>query len=191
MGIMMRVPQLSKGFEEIKGDGRKHRQLADITQAWVSGKSLEDIAKEYFTGKTVTDQISKACKAVYRDLANNGAWGLSALSKMPTAGIDFDSLTDEQRRQLNNLPAMLYHGVRTEEGILMRMNSVPRSVAEQAGEDFKRKAGEMNASVSPKQAGDYVKSLKAEDWARLKPNTSKLSGEDYKKVWHLLSGIDG
>ncbi|MGM8858198.1 DEAD/DEAH box helicase [Enterobacter hormaechei] len=191
MGIMMRVPQLQDGLRDIsKGEGNSHRKLADITHAWVSGSSIESIAKAYFKGETLTDQISKACRAVYRDLANNGAWGLSALSKMPTSGLDFENMTDEEKRRLNNLPAMLYHGVKTEEAVLMRMNSVPRSIAERAGEDFKARnvEGGVDLKLSPRKANEYLQSLKSEDWARLRPKNSVLSGEDYLKVWKRLSG---
>lgn len=188
IGIMMRIPQLQKGLDDIKGDGVRHRQIADITQAWVSGSSIEDIARQYFKGDTLTAQISKACKAVYRDLANNGAWGLSALSKMPTSGIDFESLSAEERRQLNNLPAMLYHGVKSEEAVLMRMNSVPRSIAEQLGQDFKTQIDPAGETLSPTLANDYLKSLKSDDWGRLKPRTSVMTGDDYQEVWKRLSG---
>ena len=84
---------------------------------------------------------------------------------------------------------MLYHGVKTEEGVLMRMNNVPRSIAERAGEDFKARteAGAEN-TLSPRKASEYLKSLKPDDWARLKPDNSSLSGEDYLKVWKRLSG---
>ena len=191
MGIMMRVPQLKKGLSDIsKGEGVDHCKLADVTQAWVNGDCIESIAKTYFKGGTLTDQISKACKAVYRDLANNGAWGLSALSKMPTSGLDFESMTNEERRILNNLPAMLYHGVKTEEAVLMRMNSVPRSIAEQAGDDFKTQpADETDLTLSYRKAKKYLKSLRDEDWSRLKPKNSKMSGNDYKEVWKILSGL--
>ncbi|WP_348720436.1 DEAD/DEAH box helicase [uncultured Alcanivorax sp.] len=190
MGIMMRVPQLQDGLRDIsKGEGNSYRKLADITQAWVTGSSIESIAKTYFEGDTLTDQISKACRAVYRDLANNGAWGLSALSKMPTSGLDFENMTDEEKRRLNNLPAMLYHGVQTEEAVLMRMNSVPRSIAERAGDDFRAQAGgKADAGLSPRKAGEYLKSLNTEDWERLKSEGSFLSGEDYLKIWKRLSG---
>jgi hypothetical protein len=190
MGIMMRVPQLQGGLRDIsKGEGNSYRKLADITQAWVTGSSIESIAKTYFEGDTLTDQISKACRAVYRDLANNGAWGLSALSKMPTSGLDFENMTDEEKRRLNNLPAMLYHGVQTEEAVLMRMNSVPRSIAERAGEDFRAQTDDgAGVALSPRKAGEYLKSLRTEDWVRLKPENSVLSGDDYFKIWKRLSG---
>lgn len=188
MGIMMKVPQLKSSLEELAGDGVGYRKLADITQAWVSGKSLADIADEFFEGDDFTAKISQACKAVYRDLANNAAWGLSALSKMPTSGLDFENMSEDDKRKLNNLPAMIYHGVKTEEGVLMRMCSVPRSVAETTGSEFRRVNGE-GVIPSNKTAHEFLKSLQASDWERMKPQAAKMSGDDYRKVWKRLSGF--
>lgn len=189
MGVMMRLPQLQKGLEDIKGDGPGHRKLADMSQAWVSGKSLAEIAAEFFEGENLTEKISKACKAVCRDLANNAAWGLSALSKLPTAGLDFEILSEQEKQNLNSLPAMLYHGVRSQEGVLMRMNSVPRSVAEAMGAEFKAHIKNTNVLESPRLASEYVQSLQAQDWERLKPASSEMSGKDYQDVWKRLSGL--
>lgn len=187
MGVMMKVPQLRKGLDDIKGEGVEHRKLAQITSAWVDGKSIQEIASQYFEGNNPTDQISKACRAVYRDLANNGAWGLSALSQMPTSGINFEQLSEKEKRRINNIPAMLYHGVRTEEGVLMRMNSVPRSIAENLGAEFKEQA-DSSTPQSPSLAGDFLRSLKEDDWSRQKPSSSAMSGADYQAVWKRLSG---
>lgn len=189
MGVMMRLPQLRKGLEEIKGDGVGHRKLADISQAWVSGSSLAEIALEFFDGVDLTEKVSKACKAVCRDLANNAAWGLSAISKLPTAGIDFETLSEAERQSLNSIPAMLYHGVRSQEAVLMRMNSVPRSVAESVGAEFKERSGSSATSEAPKLAAEFVRSLKEADWERLKPRSSVMSGRDYQQIWKRLSGL--
>lgn len=189
MGVMLKLPQLKEKLSDIAGDGRDSKRLADITQAWVSGASLAEIAETYFSeGKDFTVALSNACRAVYRELADNGAWGLSALSKMPTSGIEFENLSEKEQRVLNNLPAMLYHGVKTEEGVLMRMNYVPRSIAESLGADFKQHvSGETD--LSPTKAADYINSLKANAWERLKPKGAALSGEDYRVIWKRLSGI--
>lgn len=189
MGIMTRLPQLQKGLEEIKGNGSGHRKLADITQAWVSGKSLAEIANSHFSGDNLTEKITKACKAVYRDLANNGAWGLSALSKMPTSGLDFENMSEEDKRKLNNLPAMLYHGVQSEAAVLMRMNSVPRTIAEAVGAEFKASVHENDPLKTPKLAVEYLKQLNTEDWERIRPRQTRMSGEDYQKIWKKLSGL--
>ena len=188
MGIMMRIPQLKSGLKELTSDGVGYRKLSDITQAWVSGQTLAEIANNFFEGDDFTVKISKACKAVYRDLANNAAWGLSALSKMPSSGLDFESISEEDKRMLNNLPAMLYHGVKTEEAVLMRMNSVPRSVAESAGAEFKSQFAD-ESNLNPKAANKYIKSLRSEDWDRLKPATARMSGGDYHAIWKKLSGF--
>jgi hypothetical protein len=132
-GIMLKIPQLAKSLEDITTNGMEHQQLAAITRDWVDGKSIQQIASAYFRAEQdQTQAITNACKAIYRNLINNGTWGLSALSRL--SGIDFEQLPDEQKRHINLLPAMIYHGVKTEEGVLMRMNGVPRSIAETLGE---------------------------------------------------------
>jgi len=189
MGVMLKLPQLKENLSKLVDKGKSSEHLAEIIQAWVSGTSLADIAITYFSkGEDFTVALSDACKAVYRNLADNGAWGLSALSKMPTSGIDFENLSEEERRMLNNLPAMLYHGVKTEEGVLMRMNSVPRSIAERLGEDFKQRIS-GNTGLSPTKAADYINSLNASAWEELKPEGAALTGEDYRAIWKRLSGV--
>src|SRR5205823_559262 len=124
-GIMLAIPQLG-GLSELTRSGLDRSRIADISRDWVAGVGVEQIAERYFRrpGVDLTTAISTACRAIYRTLSYAGTWGLSALSKMPRSGIDFEELTHEQRRVINNLPAMLYHGVATEGGVLMRMNAV-------------------------------------------------------------------
>ncbi len=184
-GVMMKIPQLS--FEGFSNNGEKGTNIAEVTQAWVAGQSVEAIARAYFKGETTTEQISKACKAIYRDIANSGAWGLSALSKMPTSGLNFENMSEEEKRKINNLPAMIYHGVRSEEAVLMRMNSVPRSIAEQLGETFK--AQKSKPQLSSTIACEFLKSLQVSEWDNVKPAKSAMSGADYQKIWKRLSGL--
>lgn len=82
---------------------------------------------------------------------------------------------------------MLYHGVKSEEGVLMRMNSVPRSIAESIGEEFKSQKKDI--TPSSKVVADYLKKLSSSDWERLRPESSKMTGKDYKEVWQRLSGL--
>ena len=186
MGIMMKVPQIKDNLKELAGDGVGYRKLADITQAWVLGKSLAEIADSFFEDGDFTAKISKTCKAIYRNLTNNAAWGLSALSKMPDSGLDFENMPEEEKRKINNLPAMIYHGVKTEEAVLMRMNSVPRSIAEAAGSDFK---SAYSGNFTPGTANKYLRSLQASDWRKLRPKSAAMSGDDYQEVWKRLSGL--
>src|SRR5262249_4374291 len=39
-GIMLRIPQLAATLSDLGGTGARHQHIAEITQAWVSGKSV-------------------------------------------------------------------------------------------------------------------------------------------------------
>lgn len=186
IGIMMRLPEMKGALSEIGTTGQTHQHIANIMRAWVHGRSIQDIAKEFFENKTDTEAITAACKAIYRVLANNGPWGLSALCKI--SGIDFDQLAPDVRHRINSLPAMIYHGVKTEAAVLMRMNSVPRSIAEPLGAEFENKTGVPASSQTVGEARDFLRKLNDGDWERLAPKGAALSGRDYREVWKRLSG---
>jgi replicative superfamily II helicase len=188
-GIMLKIPQLARNLEDITTAGVEHKHLAAITRDWVSGKSIQEIATDYFKAdEDATRAITDACKAIYRNLINNGTWGLSALSRL--SGIDFDQLSDEQKRHINLLPAMVYHGVKTEEGVLMRMNGVPRSIAEKLGEHFRNAAGQTARRGSIQAVRNFVASANIEVWNQARPARSPLSAADYRDVWRMISGQD-
>lgn len=166
-----------------------HAHIARLATAWVTGKSIKDIAKEFFAGSgTPTDAITNACKAIYRELVNSGPWDMAALSKLPTSGINFDKLSEDEKRRLNSLPAMIYHGVQTEEAILMRMNSVPRSVAEPLGKEFAAKIHAAPSEQTVTLAATFLRSLQDADWDRAAPKDSAMTGGDYREIWQKLSG---
>lgn len=187
-GIMLRIPQLARNLDELKGDGPGNRKLADITKAWVDGRSIRDIAMTYFqSGKdTTTEAITEACRAIYRNLVNNGTWGLSALSRL--SGIDFDNLSSQQKRQIDLLPAMIYHGVKTEEGVLMRMNGIPRSIAERMGELYQQNANDETGGSGIQKVRQFLASADIETWNRARPASAPLSGREYKEIWKVISG---
>jgi len=193
IGVMMQVPQIRNPLEDIGGGGIDHKHIASLAKDWVNGKSIKTIAEEYFTSpdSTATDAITDACRGIYRALANAGTWGLAALSQMGTSGLDFEKMTDADRMTINNLPAMLYHGVNTEAAVLMRINAVPRSIAPKLGESFAAsRQGSANAH-NTRVARDYLRSLSNDDWQKAAPSHAKMSGTDYRDVWQLLSGERG
>jgi superfamily II DNA/RNA helicase len=194
VGVMMRIPELRKTLLDIGFHGIEHQRIAELAQAWVGGQSLENIARDFFSGSPehpvdLTDAITNACKGIYRYLANAGAWGLSALSKMPTSGLSLADMSDDAKRMINNLPAMLYHGVGTEAAVLMRMNAVPRSVAESLGTAFLAyQASTPSAGATVGGAREFLRSLREQDWQRAAPSGVAMSGSDYRKVWARLVG---
>lgn len=187
-GIMLRIPQLARNLNELTTPGKDNRQLADITRSWVEGRSIQEIAETYFQSEDGdrTRAITDACRAIYRNLINNGTWGISALSRL--SGIDFETLSPEQKRRIDLLPAMIYHGVKTEEGVLMRMNGVPRSIAENLGQMYRQSSPGQEGRSGVHQVRQFLAEADVATWNRAKPASAPLSGQEYKDVWKVLSG---
>jgi hypothetical protein len=189
VGVMMRVPQIYEGLSKLAGKHGDKVRVAQVTQDWIGGKSIQDIAKAHLSGKTPTDQISAACREIYRSLSTFGSWGIAALSQMPTSGLNFSDMTEQQQREINLLPAMIYHGVRSEDAVLMRMNAVPRSLAEGLGEKL-REATKDEARPGLARAATFLRELPAREWKAAAPRDSRLSGQEYREVWKMLRGSD-
>jgi len=187
-GAMLKVPQLQRGLEDVGGRSQPSERLGEITRDWVNGEKIVEITKKYFASDdssvTSTEQITEACKAIYRSIVNNGTWGMSALSHLGQS----DNLTSEQERRINAIPAMVYHGVNTEEAVLMRMNSVPRAVATPLGSLYKQRCGNSANYFSAGHARNFISSLNVHDWSVCSSASSGLSGEDNMKIWKILSG---
>ena len=83
---------------------------------------------------------------------------------------------------------MIYHGVRTEDAVLIRMNAAPRSVAENLGKLYRETVGEKDGRYSVVQAREFLKNLSERDWHRARPDSAALSGGGYKRLWEVLSG---
>lgn len=190
MGVLLNVPQVSASIEELtQGSSGRGTRVAEMASDWVNGVPVKEIAQKFFArgGEVTTADLTKACRAIYRDLAMAGPWGLSALARLPAAGINFDRLGDSERRRINLLGAMLYHGVSTENGVVMRMASVPRSVADSLGRAFAEVSG--GAVHLPGEARSYLESLSPEDWEGHRPREATLDGAGYRRVWQVLSGV--
>ncbi len=192
-GVMLRVPQLKQDLEELGGRGYDKSRISEITNDWVNGKGLEAIAREYFSrekdDEAGTAALTDACRAIYRTIVNNGTWGVSALSRV--SGIDFDSLSDAEKRRINALPAMIYHGVSSEDAVLMRMNAAPRSAAEALGSLYRDISGGDEGRYSVGEARRFLQGLGADEWDGVRPEGAALSGTGYKRVWEVLSGEAG
>ena len=188
-GIMLNIPQLRSQLEEIGGQGFDHSRISDITRDWVNGKKLNDIARDYFSRPNDQDgtaAITDACRAIYRSIVNSGTWGVSALTRI--SGLEFDSLSESERRRINSIPAMIYHGVRSEDAVLMRMNAAPRSVAEELGGLYRNLMDQDDGRYSVGKARDFLKGLSSDEWTKARPPEAALSGPGYKRVWEILSG---
>jgi len=156
----------------------------------VNGKGINAIAREYFVSdkddESGTVALTDACRAIYRTIVNSGTWGVSALSRV--SGMNFETLSEVEKRRINTLPAMIYHGVRSEDAVLMRMNSAPRSVAEALGSLYREFTDQDESRYSVGKARSFLRKLGADDWDYARPEAAPLSGDGYKRIWEILSG---
>lgn len=189
LGVLMKVPQVRDSIEELTaGRSGDSTRAAEIVTDWVQGRSIQEIATNYFDrgDGNITRSLTDACRVIYRSLSMAGTWGISALSKMPTSGIDFESLPDDARRRINLIGAMMYHGVSTEGGVMMRMASVPRTVADPLGAIFFARSSQDERR--PPIVRDFLRDLPASEWSAAAPSDATMDGNDYRRVWGLLSG---
>ncbi len=187
-GVMLNIPQLKRQFAEQPGGDAGPTELSGVTRDWVNGEQLKEIAKKYFkkSDKTSDTQAStEACRTICRSIAQGATWGISAISAV--AGVQ-QELGEQERRRLEALPAMVYHGVSSEEGVLMRMNSVPRSVAPQVGAMYQEAGGNGSGRYSIGHARGFLQAMDAGAWNRARPAGAALSGTDYRRVWRVLAG---
>lgn len=189
VGAMMLVPQIRDALKEFGGEGDAQKRIADISAAWVRGDRIDEIAASFFSKKkgkevSATDAITAACRALYRSLAFAAPWGLAGLMQLPGSGLDFNNLSDVEKRRLNLLPAFLYHGVSSEPAVAMRINGAPRSVAESLGRRFRAEVGEHGVDVASARA--WLSNLDAQGWAEARPRDAVMSGEDYRRTWREI-----
>jgi replicative superfamily II helicase len=184
IGIAMKLPQF-EGLTEYAGSGMTHERLAHLASAWVNGASLEKLSNEFFSdeGEKALDTL---CKAVYKTLATYGTWSLAGLGTLSAAGRE---LSEEQRRQLNLVPAFLYYGVNSEAAVALRMHGVPRGVTPILAKQFVQSTSDADFRRRPHVARDFLESLNAADWQRAVPERGPATGEDYRAVWRQLSGF--
>lgn len=191
IGIMMKTYEIRKSIEELSpGDSALDRSsIARLVIDWVNGRDIASIASRIYPDEESQRAIQKTTKALYKVVANAATWGLSALQQMPTSGSDWENLSDIEKKRMANLPAYLHYGVNTDEGVLMRKNNVPRSVANRLGELYGASVEGKLFSQPSSSVADWIGQQNVETWNAVRPANSELSGEDYKKIWMKLNGL--
>jgi len=191
IGIMMNTYEIRKSIEELSpGDLVLDRtSIARLVIDWVNGRDIASIASRIYPGEESQKAIQKTTKALYKVVANAATWGLSALQQMPTSGSDWENLSDIEKKRMANLPAYLHYGVNTDEGVLMRKNNVPRSVANRLGELYSASVEGKIFSQPSSSVADWIGQQNVNIWNRVRPANSQLSGDDYKRIWQKLNGL--
>ncbi|HOQ12388.1 MAG TPA: DEAD/DEAH box helicase, partial [Spirochaetota bacterium] len=189
VGIMMNTYEIRKSLEEIKiGDNiLDQKSISRLILNWVNGKNIYDIAKSLYPNENLTKAIEKTTKAIYKVIANMGSWGISAIQKVPTSGIDWNDLSEVDKKKMMNIPAYLFYGVNTDEGVLMRKANVPRSIANKIGLIYKNIVGEEIYNVKTTTVSSWLKEQRLEIWEQARPTNSPLTAEEYKRIWEKLN----
>lgn len=188
VGIMLRTPEIRRHLKDIKiqGSGNFPEGLARLISDWVRGKEIPEISKTYF-GSDNYEDMSTCVSAIYSKLAMSATWGLSAFQKLPHSGLDWN-LNDKEKRQLSNLPAMIYYGVDTDEAVLLRKASVPRSISRQLGKTLESEFGDSMYHKTSSDVSVWLNQLSETEWQKAVPAEKKITGSEYKKIWQILSG---
>ncbi|MBI5709555.1 MAG: DEAD/DEAH box helicase [Candidatus Eisenbacteria bacterium] len=184
MGVLLQVPELR---ENLIGATMARRPdgntLARMVCDWVGGRSLQEMAREYFgeSGDREMDPVeamTRCCQSVFGRLVQTASWGLAALQSL-TFGDRFDELAPAEQQTLRNLPARVYYGVNSDEAVALRLLGVPRSAAQPLSGVFAMHAGEPLSSVRSRlrDAGEA-------------PWTEAMGGigSAYHRVWAIIEG---
>lgn len=193
IGLMLKTPEIRPSIQKLSpGDNPlKHSSISKMMIDWINGKPIKFIADKYFSTETDSrKRIEKCTRAMYSYLPNAATWGLSAIQKMPNSGADWENLSDVEKKQMANLPALIHYGVNTDEAVLMRKNNIPRSIAKKAGELYNASiGGEIFKHDSNIEVIEWLSSLGDSEWNSFRPQNSKMTGVEYRKIWKKLNGL--
>jgi len=172
MGVLLRVPELRKNLEEVTGgsspDGNK---LALIIKDWVNGKSVAEIADLHFDSN-----MTRCGQNLFGKLTQTASWGLGALLSITAGG-----LPEEQYKQLSNLPSRVFYGVNNDSAIVLRLLGIPRTAATPLANSL---SDILNQPLP--QVRNSLRSLPDQRWAEALGENALV----YKKIWHILEGIE-
>ena len=71
----------------------------------------------------------------------------------------------------------------------MRKNNVPRSIANRIGELYSASINGEIFSQPTSSVTEWLGNQTNDIWNRARPANSRLSGEEYKRIWMKLNGV--
>lgn len=180
IGVLIRIPELRDNFEDIKGktNTQDGNTISLVIKDWVNGKSIEDIAENYFKTETMDmdEAITKCGQSLYGKITQTASWGLSAL--LSTTAFE---LEEEEFKELSNLPARVYYGVNSDDAMMLRLIGIPRIASNELSKEL---INIKNESVS--NVRQALRNNGQEPWERA---MGSEKGNVYYKVWSVLEGL--
>lgn len=168
---LSRIPEMRLGTEET-GEFDAER-IARITSAWVNGESIITIANNEYGG-----DIYKCVSHINSTVANLIPWGIRGIQR-----VSFVGQNERVWEQLDLIPAMIYHGVKSEEAIALRMLNVPRIVAEGLSKQWREQQEEHHKDIF-----NWFDDLSDKAWENALPKGSKINGRECKFIWEVIEG---
>ncbi|HOV32652.1 MAG TPA: DEAD/DEAH box helicase [Candidatus Hydrogenedens sp.] len=189
VGIMLNTYEIKKPLEEIKigNTSLDRNSLSRLIIYWVNGYKIPEIAKKLFVREEDSKAIELTSKALYKTITTFASWGISAIQKMPASGIDWEKMTEQEKKNLLNIPAYIYYGVNTDESVLMRKANVPRSIAKEVGEKYRQKFKDFYKHTT----SEVLNCLKQRSfWTKIVPENSPLNEDEYFAIWKKLNYLE-
>ncbi|WP_020146608.1 DEAD/DEAH box helicase [Thioalkalivibrio sp. ALJ15] len=179
MGVLLRVPELRENLKDVLGKKRTDGdKLARILKDWVSGASVESIARRYFMdGNDYVDAVTQCGQNLSSKLTQTTSWGLGAL-----LAITGSELPEDRLHEARNLPSQVFYGVNSDEAITLRLLGIPRRAALSIARNKPDLASGPITIVRSRLAR-----LGEEEWKAV------CGGADavvYRNVWRVLEGLD-
>lgn len=193
VGIMLNTYEIKKSLEDIKIGKNKvldQNSISRLIIYWVNGETISNIAKKLIPSGDSNENIKIISKALYKVITTSASWGISALQKMPTSGIDWDYLSENDKKRILNIPAYIFYGVNTDEAVLMRKANVPRTIAGKLGLKYKEEFGEDILNHNAENVQKWLTSKTEKDIQSVVPSNSPLTAKEYLEIWKRLNFME-
>ncbi len=184
VGVLLRVNELTFSTDE----GSYGGNIGRIIASWVRGVSVSDIARSYFSDEDATKSVTNCCRQLFGTILPNATWGFGALQAMGVERDQLSRLPLAQQLEIRSVPAMLFYGVDTVDGVVMRNLNVPRMIARRMGDRFGGDVTDVKGRM--RLAKEWLYDQPEATWHEVTPSNSQLSGGDYRRIWSLISGIE-
>jgi hypothetical protein len=185
MGALLRVREL-QGLRIDEKRGGSGTEIAEVLANWIKGERISKIAEHpAFEADDKTERVTLCVEALSK-ITDYASWGMGALQALSMNEEALAKMDPRSKLEIRSIPALIYFGVPTVEGMLMRNLSVPRSIAPSLGELYREKIQNDLPTIS--DASKWLESVDESTWNKCTPPGSKVTGSELRDVWRIFNG---
>lgn len=150
--------------------------VSQILIGWVKGEKLYRMSQLHPHFSSESDSINRVSEFVsyMNNIRFKASWGLGALEGIVRG--------NENELKDSYIPSYVYYGVNAPKPLAMRMLGVPRSLSSSLSQVIEHDVNEYSFS----RLRDILKGLTLNDWDSLRPQGSRLSGAEWKRIVEIL-----